>query len=586
MSSGESKRAGATASPPYSVIEAQRRYVERMLNDVDGMKMLLLDGQTTQMLAMIFSQTEVLQNQVFLTEKLAASRTERMMHLKGVVYVRPTDENLRLLAKELKDPKYSEYHIFFSNILGSDKLRALARADEHEVIASVQEYYADYFAVNHDLLTLNLSDSLLMSLPRERWDRRQQDTFSRCCEGAVAALLSLKWKPVIRYQANSAIAQSFGRELQSRIVQENKLFSFGSGASRGRAQPVVLVLDRRDDPVTPLLTQWTYQAMVKELIGLDDNRVDMSNARNIRKDLKHVVLSCIDDEFFANHMNDNFGDLGAACKDLLAMYQKKYKDNQQIESIEDMQNFVERYPQFKALSNNVSKHVAVVGELSRLVQEHNMMAQSELEQELACSDDHSSQLRILKGLLEDPNLVGIDALRLVLLYALRYEERSGNQISALKRTLQQRKGVSPTQIALIDTILAYGGAAKRGVDLYGNKGLLGSIAKSLKKGVVGIENVYTQHQPYLAQVLDSLLKGKLKDGEYPFAREGSQQKNRPQDVFVFMLGGTTFEEATVVSQLNIAGDVRIVLGGAHVHNSQSFLRELELLSASQSRVGY
>lgn len=251
-----------------------------------------------------------------------------------------------------------------------------------------------------------------------------------------------------------------------------------------------------------------------------------------------------------------------------------------------MQNFVERYPQFKALSNNVSKHVAVVGELSRLVQEHNMMAQSELEQELACSDDHSSQLRTLKGLLEDPNLVGIDALRIVLLYALRYEERSGNQIAALKRTLQQRKGVSPTQIALVDTILSYGGAAKRGVDLYGNKGLLGSIAKSLKKGVVGVENVYTQHQPHLAQVLDSLLKGKLKDAEYPFAREGSQQKTRPQDVFVFMLGGTTYEEATVVSQLNQTGGVRIILGGPHVHNSQSFLKELELLSSSQSRVGY
>jgi hypothetical protein len=32
------------------------------------------------------------------------------------------------------------------------------------------------------------------------------------------------------------------------------LFDFGS-----RSSPVVLLLDRNDDPVTPLLTQWTYQ---------------------------------------------------------------------------------------------------------------------------------------------------------------------------------------------------------------------------------------------------------------------------------------------------------------------------------------
>jgi hypothetical protein len=35
------------------------------------------------------------------------------------------------------------------------------------------------------------------------------------------------------------------------------VFDFGS-----RSSPVVLLLDRSDDPVTPLLTQWTYQVRV------------------------------------------------------------------------------------------------------------------------------------------------------------------------------------------------------------------------------------------------------------------------------------------------------------------------------------
>ena len=40
---------------------------------------------------------------------------------------------------------------------------------------------------------------------------------------------------------------------------------------------------------------------------------------------------------------------------------------------------------------------------------------------------------------EDPNLAGIDALRLVMLYALRYEDRSGNQTAALKREQDMHK---------------------------------------------------------------------------------------------------------------------------------------------------
>lgn len=40
--------------------------------------------------------------------------------------------------------------------------------------------------------------------------------------------------------------------------------------------------------MTPLLSQWTYQAMVHELLGLNDNRVVLKGAPGIRKDLEEV----------------------------------------------------------------------------------------------------------------------------------------------------------------------------------------------------------------------------------------------------------------------------------------------------------
>ena len=46
----------------------------------------------------------------------------------------------------------------------------------------------------------------------------------------------------------------------------------------------VLILDRKDDPVTPLLLQWTFQAMVHELLGLQDNRVDLHSAPGVSAD--------------------------------------------------------------------------------------------------------------------------------------------------------------------------------------------------------------------------------------------------------------------------------------------------------------
>lgn len=46
------------------------------------------------------------------------------------------------------------------------------------------------------------------------------------------------------------------------------------------------------------------------------------------------------------------------------------------------------------MSGTVAKHVTVVGELSRLVSERQLMEVSEVEQELACQNDHSNAQQV------------------------------------------------------------------------------------------------------------------------------------------------------------------------------------------------
>ena len=50
--------------------------------------------------------------------------------------------------------------------------------------------------------------------------------------------------------------------------------------------PLLLILDRRSDPVTPLLTPWTYQATVHELLNIQNGRVDLNLVPDIRPELK------------------------------------------------------------------------------------------------------------------------------------------------------------------------------------------------------------------------------------------------------------------------------------------------------------
>ena len=57
----------------------------------------------------------------------------------------------------------------------------------------------------------------------------------------------------------------------------------------------------------------------------------------VKKDFADIVLSARQDPFYARHMYANFGDAGAAVKDLVDEFQKQTTSSRHISTIEDMQ---------------------------------------------------------------------------------------------------------------------------------------------------------------------------------------------------------------------------------------------------------
>lgn len=168
--------------------------------------------------------------------------------------------------------------------------------------------------------------------------------------------------------------------------QESGLFDF----RRTETSPLLLVIDRREDPVTPLLNQWTYQVhflplsipslwrlllltylppktdkwvyrlwymswlafMITELLYIPllnlvkTYRLDVVVVFNmlLRRYmwslifwliiyLQEVVLSSEQDDFYRANMFENFGDLGINIKRLTDEFQLISKSNQNIQTI-------------------------------------------------------------------------------------------------------------------------------------------------------------------------------------------------------------------------------------------------------------
>lgn len=138
------------------------------------------------------------------------------------------------------------------------------------------------------------------------------------------------------------------------------------------------------------------------------------------------------------------------------------------------------------------------------------------------------------------------------------------------------------RISLINKLLTYHTSlqsttsAAGGIPDLFQPGSLFSGARDRFKGLKGVENVYTQHSPRLESTLQDLIKGRLREQLYPFVEGGGTTRDKPQDIIIFMVGGTTYEEAKMVAQVNASSPgVRVVLGGTTVHNSSSFLEEVQ-----------
>lgn len=567
------------------VVSSVSGYISKMVSAGDTsapgssaakMKILLLDSETVPIVSSAMTQSALLNHEVYLIDRLDNQSREKMRHLRCLCFVRPSPDSIQFLIDELRDPKYGEYYIYFSNIVRKSSLERLAEADDNEVVKVVQEHFADFLVINPDLCSLDLG------FPKQRiWshspDLWNTDALQRTTEGVIALLLSLKKNPLIRYEKNSLLAKKLATEVRYQLTQEEQLFNF----RKLDTPPILLILDRRDDPITPLLNQWTYQAMVHELLGIHNGRVDLSEVPDIRPELKEIVVSQDQDAFFKKNMYMNFGDLGGSIKEYVEQYQSKTQNSMSIESIADMKRFVEDYPEFRKLSGNVSKHVTLVGELSRKVGEHDLLDVSELEQSLACNENHSSDLKVLQRLIQSPKVTADNKLHLVALYAIRYEKHPSNALPILIDLLTAAGNVPPYRINIIPKILAYhhslqappvaGGFS----DLFESASFL-SGARDRFKGLKGVENVYTQHSPRLEATIQNLIKGRLKELQYPFLEGGGHTRDKPQDIIIFMVGGTTYEEAKMVAQVNASTPgVRVVLGGTCIHNSATFLEEVE-----------
>jgi Sec1 family len=106
----------------------------------------------------------------------------------------------------------------FSNVLSKSSIEQLAEADSYELVREIQEFFADYSPLLPYLFSLNhipSPNAPLYGPSSTSWD---PEALKRSVHGISAVLLSLKKKPVIRYERMSVMARKLGSEIKVRLT--------------------------------------------------------------------------------------------------------------------------------------------------------------------------------------------------------------------------------------------------------------------------------------------------------------------------------------------------------------------------------
>ena len=561
----------------HNLHEISGNYIESMISNVKDMKAIIFDSETQVIFSLEFSKSLALKQEIFLFESIDKIQTEQKLNLNGIFFIRPTTENLEYLKKILQSTNFKEINLFFTNQLTDDYLQKLAQYDINMQVKNVQEIYLDYYIINSNVFHLNIESCIcnLDMKPIEKWEPYDAQMFDRIYQGLISACLSNRMKPIIKSVKGSFLCQKIGKKLAT-FFDDN--YDFIRKECGQNFNGILLLYDRKEDPISPLINQWTYQAQLHEILGIKNNVIELKKSNDIKDKPEKYVVSDVEsiDKFYSKY---KFADYGTVANSVQQEADKLKSENDMLNkesSIEELRKIIDQLPEKKKESMAITKHYKLFYSISEYVTKHKLMDLSKIEQDISVNDNKKEQYNQIVQILADPKVQHLDKCKLYLLYMLRYE--NDPSVNNLKNIMIENK--LGEWVAYGDALLKYAGKKRRNLDCFQDKDILSKGKKFFMNAFgQGNENAFMQHISYLNGIVERLLKGKSRENETFNINFNNNSINDPRvnNLIIFVFGGITFEEVRDLTLLGNQLGVNIICGGTNIINSRSFLAEMSMI---------
>lgn len=361
---------------------------------------LIVDENSLRVVSSAMGMYKLTEHRVYLVEQLTKLRAPYRTSA-PIYFLSPTEDSVnRLIAdwtptKKRKEPLYADsVFVYFTNALPDDlfnKIKACRPLVKR--LKALGEVNVDFITKQNRAFHLDMQSSEYFA----KLYRTGTAGFNSPVENAIAEKLvtvcaSLNEYPHIRYKASSRIGSSlaklFNEKFTSFIGKNNDWWYHGDGIHNEKGRATLLILSRTDDLLSPLIHEFTYEAMVKDLLEMEGDKVTVK--ADLEAGAKDVLLNDSDDvwvELRGKHIADVIQILSSRIRDIVnsstGVALNKKGNQAKALSLSQMANALKALPEYQEVMSKLAQHMHISHQCMDIFKKKGLLDLSDIEQTLA-----------------------------------------------------------------------------------------------------------------------------------------------------------------------------------------------------------
>jgi len=510
------------------------------------------------------------------------------------IYFLSSDEaSLKAVIKDYEDPKSPQYatnaHLFMLPSLTERSFELLKKSNLRRHLKTLQEVYCNFHALESRVFHFNRPGAFHSLYMTSRIEAELQES----AEQLFSVCVSLQEYPYIRHSRDSKNAHVLAQKFESYFAgKKAEMPQFKHHDKRS----TLLILDRTQDPVAPLLHEITYQAMIKDLVTSETKFIPLETTKEDgSKEIIQFVYN--DDPMWPDFKDKNLPDVLKDLQSKFASFKEtnviaKHKLQEQKEN-KNLLRQVRNIPRYKKMTQSFNSHFDIKDKLVGLYRSLDLKTIADMEQSLVTGLDESGRNSKLKdiqkqvsNIFKDPAVNSEMKLRLLLIYIISQGGLNEKQRNALftAANLSKREADAIYNIRNLGVTIKSEKKSTHKPPFWND---MHNRAKVLCKS----QHVQSRYEPLVATLLKKFDQATLSEADFPFCgdgvisksitgvfggrslrrRERSSARGGKARIIVFIIGGVCWSEIRECYVLSEQLKRDIFVGSSHVMSPKEYI---------------